>query len=111
MEQISKTLNAQGSLEEKMFGELSELSKTQADQVTRTVAYSTNQVMKLHQDITNISNALMAVKYVAPNGRDPGNATTTTTTVSTSINDAIGGAALLPATARDHPPVSCFSFS
>jgi len=44
-----------------MFAELSELVKTQSDQVTRTVAYSTNQVLKLHQDVTNISNALMAV--------------------------------------------------
>ncbi|XP_003244300.1 uncharacterized protein LOC100569421 [Acyrthosiphon pisum] len=44
-----------------MFAELSELVKTQSDQVTRTVAYSTNQVLKLHQDVMNISNALMAI--------------------------------------------------
>lgn len=42
-----------------MFAELSELGKTQSDQVTRTVAYSTNQVLKLHQDLTNITNALV----------------------------------------------------
>lgn len=61
LEQIPKTLKTQSSLEEKMFAELSELVKTQSDQLTRTVAYSTNQVLKLHQDVTNISNALMAV--------------------------------------------------
>ncbi|VVC38881.1 Hypothetical protein CINCED_3A020817 [Cinara cedri] len=59
LEQISKTLKTQSSREEKMFTELSELGKTQSDQVARTVAYSTNQVLKLHQDLMNISNALM----------------------------------------------------
>lgn len=80
LEQISKTLNIQGNLEEKMFGELLELSKAQTDQVTRTVAYSTNQVIKLHQDITDISYTLKGIKYIAPNGHEPSN-----TTVSISI--------------------------
>lgn len=77
MEQIPKTLKTQSSLEEKMFAELSELIKTQSDQVTRTVAYSTNQVLKLHQDLTNISKSLMTVN-------DSGglNNVTVTTTVS-----------------------------
>jgi len=46
-----------------MFTELSELGKTQSDQVARTVAYSTNQVMKLHQDVMSISNVLMAGNF------------------------------------------------
>ncbi|XP_060837907.1 myosin-16-like [Rhopalosiphum padi] len=75
LEQIPKTLKTQSSLEEKMFGELSELIKTQSDQVTRTVAYSTNQVLKLHQDLTNISNALMTLN----NGGGLNNVTVTTT--------------------------------
>lgn len=75
LEQISKMLKTQSSQDEKMFTELSELGKMQSDQVARTVAYSTNQVMKLHQDILNISNALMAVN----NGSDCGCSTTTTT--------------------------------
>lgn len=65
MEQISKTLKTQSALEEKMFAELSELNKAQSDQVARTVAYSTNQVIKLHQDVMNISNALMAINFDA----------------------------------------------
>lgn len=65
MDQISKTLKTQSALEEKMFAELSELNKAQSDQVARTVAYSTNQVMKLHQDVMNISNALMAMNLNA----------------------------------------------
>ncbi|KAE9536646.1 hypothetical protein AGLY_007048 [Aphis glycines] len=75
LEQIPKTLKTQSSLEEKMFAELSELIKTQSDQVTRTVAYSTNQVLKLHQDLTNISKALMTVN----NGGGLSNVTVTTT--------------------------------
>lgn len=51
-----------------MFTELSELGKTQSDQVTRTVAYSTNQVLKLHQDLINISNALIGINYGADGG-------------------------------------------
>lgn len=65
-----------------MFAELSELIKTQSDQVTRTVAYSTNQVLKLHQDLTNISKALMTVN----NGGGLSNVTVTTT-VSLMIYD------------------------
>lgn len=41
-----------------MFEELSELGKTQTDQLVRTVAYSTNQVTKLHKDVMDISNVL-----------------------------------------------------
>ncbi|XP_050523497.1 uncharacterized protein LOC126895553 [Daktulosphaira vitifoliae] len=59
LEQIFKTMKAQKSWEEKRFEEISELSKLQSDQMVRTVAYSTNQVMKLHQDILNITNILM----------------------------------------------------
>lgn len=74
LEQISKTLKTQRSQEEKMFAELSELGKIQTDQVVRTVAYSTNQVLKLQQDVMNVSNALMVVNH----GGGPCNGTTTT---------------------------------
>lgn len=80
MEQLTKMLKSQSSREEKMFAELSELGKTQSDQVARTVAFSTNQVMKLHQDVMNISNALMAINYGV--GGDPCNSTTALTMVS-----------------------------
>ncbi|XP_025424466.1 uncharacterized protein LOC112693561 isoform X2 [Sipha flava] len=83
LEQISKTLKTQRSQEEKMFAELSELGKTQTDQVVRTVAYSTNQVIKLHQDVMNISNALM----VANCGGSPSNGTTTIN--ATDVNSAL----------------------
>lgn len=63
LEQISKMLKTQSALEEKMFTEFSELNKYQSNQVARTVAYSTNQVMMLHQDVMNISNKLMAVNF------------------------------------------------
>lgn len=88
LEQISKTLKTQRSQEEKMFAELSELGKVQTDQVVRTVAYSTNQVMKLHQDVMNISNALMVVNH---GGGACNGTTTTNSTVSPpgSCNTAI----------------------
>ncbi|KAL5241053.1 hypothetical protein ACI65C_008463 [Semiaphis heraclei] len=82
LEQIPKTLKTQSSLEEKMFAELSELVKTQSDQVTRTVAYSTNQVLKLHQDVKNISNALMAVN----NGGGFSNFTASTTDMNDKLS-------------------------
>jgi F0F1-type ATP synthase beta subunit len=84
LEQISKTLKTQRSQEEKMFAELSELGKTQTDQVVRTVAYSTNQVIKLHQDVMNISNALM----VANCGGSPSNGTTTINATVSPIRQA-----------------------
>lgn len=82
LEQITKTLKALSSREEKMFTELSELGKTQSDQVTRTVAYSTNQVMKLHQDVMSMSNVLMAGNINGGISSGPWNNSSVTSTVS-----------------------------
>lgn len=58
LEEISKNLKTQRLQEEKMFEEFSALGKSQTDQLARTVAYSTNQLTKLHKAVMEMSNTL-----------------------------------------------------